>query len=131
VFPISCETTIGFIDINDRCQRHHQQGRGFSMSNRKRLARIVVGITLAAGAASVASAGIAAADPQGDYLYDVNNAGIGGPKNTLLQLGYGACTEVRQNLPRSASIANISGSTSLASDDATFLYDSAIQFLCP
>ncbi len=101
------------------------------MSNRKRLASIVVGITLTAGVASVAGASIASADPQGDYLYDLNNAGIGGPKNTLLGLGYGACTEVKQNVSRDASIANIGRSTTLAKDDASFLYDSAMQFLCP
>jgi hypothetical protein len=101
------------------------------MSNRKRLAGILlVGITVTAGAISVTSAGIASADPQGDYLYDLNNAGIGGPTNTLLELGYGACKEVHQNVPRDASIASIGRSTTLSKDDATFLYDSAMQFLC-
>jgi hypothetical protein len=101
------------------------------MSNRKTLAGILVGITVAAGTASVIGAGIASADPQGDYLYDLNNAGIGGPKNTLLELGYGACKEVQQNVPSDASIASIGKSTTLARDDATFLYESAMQFLCP
>jgi hypothetical protein len=101
------------------------------MSNRKRLASIVVGITLTAGVTSLAGASIASAESQGDYLYDLNNAGIGGPMNTLLELGYGACSEVHQNVPRDASIANIGRSTTLAKDDATFLYDSAMQFLCP
>jgi hypothetical protein len=96
------------------------------------LARLAAGIVLTLGVALalVASAGIASADP-GDYLYDLNNAGIGGPKNTLLGLGYGACTEVRQNVPRADSIAHISKSTSLDKNDAAFLYDSATQFLCP
>ena len=29
----------------------------------------------------------AQADPQGDYLFDLTNAGIGGPKENLLALG--------------------------------------------
>jgi hypothetical protein len=101
------------------------------MSSPKRLAGLVAGTMLTLGVASVAGTGIASADPQGDYLYDLNNAGIGGPKNTLLQLGYGACTEVRQNVPRNNSIVRISGSTALDTNDAGFLYDSAMQLLCP
>jgi hypothetical protein len=64
-------------------------------------------------------------------LYDLNNAGIDGPRNTLLQLGYGAYTEVRQNVPRNNSIVGITGSTTLDTNDAGFLYDSPMQFLCP
>jgi hypothetical protein len=102
------------------------------MSSQQRLAGgLVAGIILTLGVGSVAGMGIASADPQGDYMYDLNNAGIGGPKNTLLQLGYGACTEVRQNVPRNNSIVRISRSTALDTNDAGFLYDSAMQFLCP
>jgi hypothetical protein len=101
------------------------------MSSQKRLAGLVAGIMLTVGVASVAGTGIASADAQGDYLYDLSNAGIGGPKNTLLQLGYGACTEVHQKVPRNNSIVRISGSTALDTNDAGFLYDSAMQFLCP
>ena len=100
------------------------------MSSPKRLASLVAGIIVTLGVASVAGAGIASAD-ESDYLYDLNNAGIGGPENTLLDLGYGACQEVHQNVPRDDSIADIGNSTSLDEGDATFLYDSAMQFLCP
>lgn len=101
------------------------------MRNRKRLASIFVGIALATGVASLASEAIASADPDTNYLYDLNNAGIGGPSNTLLGLGHGACNEAHQNVPRDTSIANIGRSTNLGKDDASFLYDSALHLLCP
>jgi hypothetical protein len=89
------------------------------------------GIMLTLGVASVAGTGIASADPQGDYLYDLNNPALASQRNTLLQLGYGACTVIRQNVPRNNSIVRISGSTALDTNDAGFLYDSAMQLLCP
>lgn len=100
------------------------------MSSRKRLASIAAGIILTLGVALGTSTGIASAAPKDDYLYDLSNAGIGGPKDTLLSLGYGACQEAQQNIARTDSITHISKATALDKDDAAFLYDSATQFLC-
>lgn len=101
------------------------------MSSPKRLAGLVAGIIVTLGVASVAGGGIASADGQTDYLYDVHNAGIGGPTDELLKLGYQACSEVNNKVSRDESISNIGGSTTLDQADATFLYESATQFLCP
>jgi hypothetical protein len=95
------------------------------MSSPKRLAGLVAGIIVTLGIGSVAGAGIASADPVDDYIYDLNHAGIGGPRNTLLDLGKGTCGK-----PRTAAIANVRHNTSLDEGDAAFLYDSALRFLC-
>ena len=101
------------------------------MSSPKRLASLVAGIIVTLGVASVAGGGIASADGPADYLYDLNNAGIGGPTDALLKLGYQACSEVQDTVSRDESIARIGDSTTLDQADATFLYESATQFLCP
>jgi hypothetical protein len=74
--------------------------------------------------------GVASAT-ESDYLYDVNNGGIGGPKATLLSLGYQACTDHSKAEPSSRSVERILESTQLSQRDAQFLYDSALMFLCP
>ncbi len=72
----------------------------------------------------VATASPAAAD-ENDFLYDLNNAGIGGPPDKLIQLGWSICGQ-----PRDSSIAAIDKDTELTEGDAGFLYDSAVRFLC-
>jgi hypothetical protein len=110
--------------------RHYVLGRGINMSNPKRMASVAAGIIVTLGVASVAGGGVASADGKADYLYDLSNAGIGGPTDALLKLGYQACAEVDE-LSRDESIARIGESTTLDEADATFLYESATQFLCP
>ena len=95
------------------------------MSSPKRLVGLVAGIIVTLGVGSVAGAGIASADRYDDYIFDLNHAGIGGPRSTLLELGKGTC-----NIPRNESIAYIRDNTSLDEGDATFMYDSALKFLC-
>jgi hypothetical protein len=101
------------------------------MSSPKRLASLAAGIIVTLGMAAVAGGGIASADGKADYLYDLSNAGIGGPTDALLKLGHQACSEVNNDVSRDESIARIGGSTTLDEADATFLYESATQFLCP
>lgn len=94
------------------------------MSRTTRTARRLIGVCLALGMVCLGGAATAAAD-DADYLYDLSNAGIGGPPDQLLQVGRGTCGR-----PRDASIAEISQRTALAEGDAAFLYDSAVKFLC-
>jgi len=75
----------------------------------------------------------AAANSDGstDYIYDLNNSGIGGPTDQLMALGSVACTGKQNGVDRSTSVSEISKSSSLQPADAAFLYDSATIFLCP
>ena len=67
------------------------------MDSRKKIASVMAGINLALGIASMAGAASAAADGPGDYIYDLNNHGIGGSRQNLLQLGQNvACKRHRQ-----------------------------------
>jgi hypothetical protein len=94
------------------------------MSERKRIVSLIVGLWLALATLSLAGPATAAAD-DADYLYDLSNAGIGGPRDKLLEVGHGACGKSRD-----VAIASIKQATSLVEEDAGFLYDSAIKFVC-
>jgi hypothetical protein len=102
---------------------------GINVISQKSFAGLGAGVILALGFGAVAGTGVASATPE-DYLYDINNNGIGGPNGTLLSLGYGACTNSQSGVPSAQSIAAISNSTQLGASDAQFLYDSALMFLC-
>ncbi|WP_353647188.1 MULTISPECIES: DUF732 domain-containing protein [Mycobacteriaceae] len=67
----------------------------------------------------------------GDYLYDLTNAGIGGPQPQLESLGRTACDQAHAGVTRDDSVALIQRDTKLVPEDAAFLYDSAMHFLCP
>jgi hypothetical protein len=98
------------------------------MDSRKKIASVMAGINLALGIASIAGAASAAADGPGDYIYDLNNHGIGGSRQNLLQLGQNvACKQS----PESVAVDAIVKGSTLSPDDAKFLYDSAKTFLCP
>ena len=97
---------------------------GCAMGSQQRIVSYVAGLGMALSMVSIAWAASAAAD-DADYIYDLSNAGIGGPQEQLLEVGYSVCGK-----PRAASIANIAATTALAEQDAAFLYDSAVQFLC-
>ncbi|MET0698458.1 MAG: DUF732 domain-containing protein [Mycobacterium sp.] len=99
------------------------------MIGSKSLAATVAGAVVAFGIATTTGAGIASATPD-DYLYDVNNNGIGGPRADLLRLGYNACSESRNAVPSGQSVAAISGATRLTPSEAQFVYESALMFLC-
>jgi len=100
------------------------------MDSRKKIASVITGINLALGMASVAGAASASADPQGDYIYDLNNHGIGGSRQKLLDLGENvACKQQPENVAVDAIVQ--SSNSKLGRDDATFLYESAKTFLCP
>jgi len=98
------------------------------MNTRRKIASAVAGLILALGMASVASAASASADAQGDYIYDLNNHGIGGSRQNLLELGQNvACKQPQAN----GAVDAIVQKSNLSRDDATFLYESAKTFLCP
>lgn len=100
------------------------------MDSRKKITSVIAGITLALGMASLAGAASASADNQSDYIYDLNNHGIGGSKQNLLDLGENvACKQASQNAAVDAIVK--SPNANLSRDDATFLYESAKTFLCP
>jgi uncharacterized protein (DUF2147 family) len=100
------------------------------MLSRTKIASVVAGGTLALSIASVAGAASASADNQSDYIYDLNNHGIGGSKQNLLDLGENvACKPAPPNVAVDAIVK--SSNSNLNRDDATFLYDSAKTFLCP
>lgn len=101
------------------------------MSTMKTTAGLLAAIGLALAGGAVGPTDTASADAQADYIYDLNHAGIGGPNTELLGLGFSACQEKHQNKSKDASVTNITKSTSLGSQDASFLYDSAMKFLCP
>ena len=100
------------------------------MLSRKKIASVIAGVTLGLGIASIAGAASAAADPQGDYIYDLNNHGIGGSRQNLLDLGQNvACKQPQKEAGVNAIVT--SSKATLGADDAAFLYDSARIFLCP
>lgn len=70
-------------------------------------------------------------DGSADYLYDLNNSGIGGPPDQLMNLGSLACTGKQNGVDRATSVSDIGNNSSLEPADAAFLYDSATIFLCP
>ncbi len=83
---------------------------------------VAVGVLTGAG---VASAGV------NDYLQDLSNSGIDGPRNDLLTQGYQACNAQLTGETRDTSIARIASSTRLDQSKAAYLYDSALKNLCP
>lgn len=100
------------------------------MLSRKKIASVIAGVALALGMASLAGAAIASADPQGDYIYDLSNHGIGGSRQNLLDLGQKvACKQQDKDVGIKDIVAD--SKANLSADDATFLYDSAHLFLCP
>ncbi|CAN5859647.1 hypothetical protein BH10ACT9_BH10ACT9_07970 [soil metagenome] len=82
-------------------------------------------------ALSVPGSAAASLGGEADYLYDLNNSGIGGPTDQLLALGALACTGKQNSVDKEASVTQIRGNSSLEPADAGFLYDSASMFLCP
>jgi len=80
---------------------------------------------------SLAGTGDAQADAQSDYLFDLTNAGIGGPRPDLVRLGTNACNEAHSNVSSQVSLGHIQDATRLSLNDSQFLYDSALKFLCP
>jgi hypothetical protein len=89
---------------------------------------MVAGLALALGMTSLLGAATASADAQGDYVYDLTNHGIGGPRQNLLQLGQDVACKVS---PQDAAVNAVRQKSDLSQDDATFLYESAKTFLCP
>ncbi len=83
------------------------------------------------GLAGLAGTAAAGATPD-DYLYDLRSNGkITGSDQALLDLGRRVCAERADNVPMSTTVGDIYTQTRVANrNDAQFLYDSAVMFLC-
>lgn len=93
---------------------------------------VVAGTVMAALVIPLTTHGAVSAKADlGDYLYDLTNAGIGGPQSELESLGLLACAQAGSGVPRENSLDAIQLDTRLSAADAGFLYDSARHFLCP
>lgn len=93
--------------------------------NTTRLWSTVVAAAAAAWLMAVAAAGIADATVD-DYINDLERSGIVGPREQLVQVGREACAQV----PRATAVDTIAQKSRLSADRASFIYDSAKQFLC-
>jgi hypothetical protein len=100
------------------------------MRHRKIISCVAVGLVL--GLASLAGAGVGAAQNGGDFLYDVRNNGrIAGPDDKLMELGGLACANQQNGVPFDQTISAIVSYSNLSSRrDAEFIYESALIFLC-
>lgn len=100
------------------------------MTNWSRFTTSVASVFAMLAIGAIGGAGIAHAAPEDDYIYDLNSNGIGGPRGQLIQLGREACAGKAGTQQRDA-VATITSETELSASDATFLYESALLFLCP
>jgi hypothetical protein len=99
------------------------------MNGGRMAARLFAGTVVSLAVGVLAGAGVASAS-EDDYINDLNNSSIFGPRTDQLQLGYQACVDKNQGVPRNKSIDNIRGSTKLNAGQAEFLYTSALKYLC-
>jgi len=99
------------------------------MNGANRVAMLFAGTVVSLAIGALAGAGTASAN-EDDYVNDLTNTHIVGPRAQLLQLGYQACADKNQGVASTKSIANIRDSAKLAGDQADFIYRSAMKYLC-
>ena len=83
-----------------------------------------IGVVIAAVAVAVAGAGDASAT-EDEFIYDLNNSGIVGPRNLLLELGGLDC-----GATAGEAVTAINSKSQLGVDRSQFVYDSAVNYLC-
>jgi hypothetical protein len=99
------------------------------MNGGRMAARLFAGTVVSLAVGVLVGAGVASAS-EDDYIDDLDNSKIVGPRTERLQLGYQACVDKNQGVPSNTSIDKISQSANLGPDKAEFLYQSAMKFLC-
>ena len=100
------------------------------MSGAKMVTRLFAGTFVSLAIGVLAGAGVASASGEDDYINDLDNSHIDGPRATLLQVGYQACLDRLKLVSRPDAIQAIQNSTNLNHDQADFLYTSALRNLC-
>lgn len=104
------------------------------MSGAKTVAGVLVGTVVSLAIGALAGAGVASAG-EDDYVNDLANSNINGPRAQLVRMGYLACAN-KSGKSRADSIQDIvnqskqNGSKGLDEQQADFLYGSAMRNLC-
>lgn len=94
------------------------------------MSKVFAAFALAIGL-SLAFAGPAAAT-EDDYINDLESYGFTGETSSAITMGYQICSDVASGIPEPTTISAIYENTgnNVTHDDAQYIYEAAVLYLC-